>query len=167
MDRFEMVEELCAKTNVSYEKAKTVLESTNWDLLEALVLLEGEGKAKSGTESAVSAPEKEERRTHAGWFDRLCGAAGKLVRQGNAITFEVHRGGKLVFSLPLTVLVLLLVFMFWCVVPLAIVGLFFNYRYSFRGGQVSESVNRAMEKASGIAENIKNNVMDDGDEKKG
>lgn len=44
MDHYEMVEKLRQKANVSYEEAKAALESTNWDILDALVLLENEGK---------------------------------------------------------------------------------------------------------------------------
>ena len=44
MDQYEMVEKLRQKANVSYEEAKEALENTNWDILDALVLLENEGK---------------------------------------------------------------------------------------------------------------------------
>ena len=46
MDHFEMVEKLRTKANVSYEEAKAALEKTDWDVLDALVLLESEGKVK-------------------------------------------------------------------------------------------------------------------------
>ena len=46
MDHFEMVEKLRTKANVSYEEAKAALEKTDWDVLDALVLLENEGKVK-------------------------------------------------------------------------------------------------------------------------
>ena len=39
MDHFEMVEKLRAKANVSYEEAKAALEASDWDILDALVLL--------------------------------------------------------------------------------------------------------------------------------
>lgn len=163
MDHFEMVEKLRAKANVSYEDAKAALEATNWDLLDALVFLEGEGKTYTTKEKpAPTVNEKEKKRYNSqGGFARLLTAFSKLVGKTNAITFEVNRNGKLLFSLPLTALILLLLFMFWWVVPLSIVGLFFNCRYSFRGEHVNDTINRAMNKASDIAENIKSNVGDD------
>ena len=52
MDHFEMVEKLRTKANVSYEEAKAALEKTDWDVLDALVLLEGEGKVSDGQPAA-------------------------------------------------------------------------------------------------------------------
>ena len=51
MDHFEMVEKLRAKANVSYEEAKAALEKSDWDMLDALVLLESEGKVKDAPEA--------------------------------------------------------------------------------------------------------------------
>lgn len=72
MDRFEMTEKLREKTGVSYEEAKAALEATEWDILEALVLLEekkpapekeaDEGMKKKPSEKAEQgAPEQESR----------------------------------------------------------------------------------------------------------
>ena len=44
MDHLEMVEKLREKANVTYDEARTALEVCNWDLLDALLLLENEGK---------------------------------------------------------------------------------------------------------------------------
>ena len=40
MDRFEMTDKLSQKAEVSYEEAKAALEASNWDLLDAMILLE-------------------------------------------------------------------------------------------------------------------------------
>ena len=44
MEHLEKVEKLREKANVSYEEAKAALESCDWDILDALVKLESEGK---------------------------------------------------------------------------------------------------------------------------
>ena len=46
MDQMEMVEKLRQKANVSYEEARDALEKSAWDLLDALVYLEGQGKIR-------------------------------------------------------------------------------------------------------------------------
>ena len=52
MDMFEKVEKLREKANVSYEEAKEALERSNGDILDAMILLEKEGKTKkAGAES--------------------------------------------------------------------------------------------------------------------
>ena len=44
MDQLEKVEKLRKKTNVSYEEAKAALEANNWNMLDAIVHLEKQGK---------------------------------------------------------------------------------------------------------------------------
>ena len=46
MDNFEKVEKLREKANVTYEEAKTALENSNWDMLDAMIYLEKNGKVK-------------------------------------------------------------------------------------------------------------------------
>ena len=52
MEHLEKVEKLKEKANVSYEEAKAALESCDWDILDALVKLESEGKV-NGTDTAA------------------------------------------------------------------------------------------------------------------
>ncbi len=54
MDHIEMVENLRQKANVSYSEAKESLEKANWDMLEAMILLENDGKIEKGTSSSSS-----------------------------------------------------------------------------------------------------------------
>ena len=44
MEHYEMVENMRTKSNVTYEEAKAALEASDWDMLDALVMLESEGK---------------------------------------------------------------------------------------------------------------------------
>ena len=44
MEHIEMVEKLMEKANVSYAEAKQALENNNWDMLDALIELERQGK---------------------------------------------------------------------------------------------------------------------------
>ena len=46
MDNLEKVEKLREKTGVSYEEAKAALEATNYDVLDAIIYLEKNGKVK-------------------------------------------------------------------------------------------------------------------------
>ena len=58
--------------------------------------------------------------------------------------------------MPILVMILLLIPCFWIVLPVLVVGLFFNCRYSFVGPDFKDdAVNRAMSKATDAAENIK------------
>ena len=44
MENLKLVDKLKNKTNISYEEAKTVLEKSNWDILDAMLYLEEKGK---------------------------------------------------------------------------------------------------------------------------
>ena len=54
MDIFEKVEKLVEKAGVSYEDAKAALDKAEGDLLDAMILLEKEGKAKAPEQSSYS-----------------------------------------------------------------------------------------------------------------
>ena len=58
MEHIDMMEKLREKANISLGEAKDVLERADWDMLEALVILEKEGKIQPLTTS-VSTVEKE------------------------------------------------------------------------------------------------------------
>ena len=66
--------------------------------------------------------------------------------------------------MPTLLLVLLLIFAFWIVLPLLIVGLFFDFRYHFDGiGTVSVNINEVVGKASDGAEALKRDIKDAAD----
>ena len=171
MDNLEKVEKLKEKANVTYEEAKQALENSNWDILDAMIYLEKNGKVKEDkkadyttkTEKCIGEvvdDEKEDRKSNfkdsMHRFFRWC---GHILDMGNSNSFCVEKDGKEVFKLPITVLVLLLIFAFWIVVPLLIVGLFLNMRYHFQGPDIHTvdiDINKAMDTAANTAENIKN-----------
>lgn len=161
MDHFEMVEKLREKAQVSYEDAREALEKTDWDLLDALVYLEKAGKV-AGADSAsystrVEQKPRPERREESGkgMFQRLLEGFATVINQANKVSLEIMHKGKLVLTLPLLALVLLVVFCFWIVAPLLVIGLFLGFTYRFKGASAVDAVNRAMDKAADVAQNIK------------
>jgi ribosomal protein L12E/L44/L45/RPP1/RPP2 len=179
MATLEQVEKLREKANVSFEEAKTALDASNGDLLEAIILLEKQGKVNppvgggfycsnnSGAGEKETAQEErktEERRGESfsemiNRFGRFC---GRVINKGNTNYFEAEKEGKVIISLPVTLLVISVIFFFWFIFPLMIVGLFFGFRYHFRGHDLGkESVNKVMDSASDTAENIKRSFNND------
>ena len=47
MDKFEKIEKIIEKTGVTYAEAKKALEESGEDMLDAIVLLESQGKIKN------------------------------------------------------------------------------------------------------------------------
>ena len=60
MERLEKVEQLIDKAGCSYVEAKDALERNNWNLLDAIIQLEHDGKAVKSSASYKAAEPKEE-----------------------------------------------------------------------------------------------------------
>ena len=54
MDNFEKVEKLVEKAGVSYADAKRALEQANGDLLDAMIILEQDGKTAAPEQPSYS-----------------------------------------------------------------------------------------------------------------
>lgn len=166
MEHFEMVEKLRQKANINYEEAKNALEQNDWDLLDALVYLEGQNKvhqekADSYTTKKEEKPQAEPQQDLRGVFTRVLSYIGNVVNKASSIYMDFHRHGKLVLSLPVLVPAMLLIFFFWWVLWILVAGLFFGFRYSFRGHEAASGVNKAMDKAAQTAENFKSSIHRD------
>jgi hypothetical protein len=180
MTTLEQVEKLRAMANVSYDEAKTALDMSNGDLLDAIIYLEKQGKVNTPPGGGYYSSEKTaepnvgDSNTKSWGKQAKCGNGGetftsiikklgnflmKMIRKGNANYFEVLKGGESKASFPVTALVVLLFFAFWIIVPLAIVGLFFGFRYRFSGSDfVGKTVNDAMNSAADAAINLKKSI---------
>jgi len=178
MATIDQVEKLREKANVTYDEAKTALEASGDDLLDALIYLERKGKVQPPPNGGYynsgqqAEPEKEASgnsranatengETFTGTLNRFFKWCGRMIAKGNENSFEVRRNGKYVIAVPVTVLVLFLFFAFWFIVPLVVIGLFFGCRYSFKGPDLEKTdVNRVMGTAADAAENFKKEVFE-------
>lgn len=175
MVTLEQVEKLRERANVSYDEAKEALEASGGDMLEALIYLEKQGKVKvpqgngyySSEQAAQGGPQAGPYRpadygrgeTFGSLMKRFGRFCLKVLHKGNVNTFEVLKGDESKASVPVTVLVLLLLFAFWVVLPLLIIGLFFGLRYRFRGPDLgTPSVNSAMDSVANAADDLKHTV---------
>ena len=165
MDHFEMVEKLREKTGVSYEDAKAALDASNWDLLDAIVILETQGKIEQGAKnySTRHQTRQEEGERRRGEFKSVLGGVarqlGRLIEKGNRTMLDVFKNENVVFSVPMTVLVILIIFAAYVTFPLIIVGLFFGFSYKINAkGTGANVVNSAMGKASELAGTIRNEI---------
>lgn len=168
MEQFEKVEKLRERANVTYEEAREALEQSNWDILDAMIYLEKQGRTKSTEQSRYSTRHERvvgeivEAQEPENNFKDSMKRFGKwlagLLEKGNTNSFCVERDEKEIFKVPVTVLVVFLIFAFWVVLPLLVIGLFLNMRYHFQGPDVQVvdiDMNKAMDSAAQTAETIK------------
>lgn len=155
MEHFELVEKLRERTGLNYEEAKAALENSNWDLLEAMVRLENEGKVKADQPQQAAAKntgdkEKEkdmnkdkERAAKADDVLRGIGAfLSRMAELGMRNRVEMRRNDKVIMSLPMLVVVLLALVAFWVIIPGTIVALFFGFRFKLTGKDVERMVSK-------------------------
>lgn len=176
MATLDQVEKLREHANVSYDEAKEALDATGGDILEALIDLEKKGKAKPPqgggfySNEKVSEPKsccpETVRAARGESFTDVLKRFGrfllKVLQKGNTNLFQVEKNGEVKVSLPVTILVLLLLFAFWITLPLMIVGLFFGLRYRFVGPDLGkESVNSAMDSVAKATDDLKHSIKDD------
>ncbi|MDR1271779.1 MAG: DUF4342 domain-containing protein [Clostridiales Family XIII bacterium] len=94
---------------------------------------------------------------------KLWGFVLKVFHKGNVNHFEVYRRGENILSIPVTILVIMLIFLFWVVLPALVIALFFGCRYRFRGPDLDrDAINNAMNAAANTAEDIKQSMKDAG-----
>lgn len=177
MEKIEKVERLREKANVSYEEAREALEEAGGDLLDAMVLLERAGKVPGPNRSTYSTEYEaqpdyirvrdkvEEQKNSAPSFGQT---VGKLFRTAvhfiRKTVFIVKKGEDTLFTMPTAVFVLLLIFFWEALLPIMIVALFFDIRYSFDGLDSVKKANSILNKAGDFAEEVKDEFRtpDDG-----
>ena len=180
MTTLDQVEKLRTMANVTYDEAKTALDATNGDLLEAIIYLEKQGKVDAPSGGGYYSSEKTAETSTAayektGWdrqskhsdsgksFLSLLKSFGqfclRMIRKGNANNFEVLKGEEIKATVPSTALALLLIFAFWITIPGIVIGLFFGFRYRFIGPDCrGNTVNDAMNSAADAAVNLKKSM---------
>jgi hypothetical protein len=171
MESHKLVDKLKNEANISYEEAKTALEETNWDILEAFVYLEEKGEIQKPSVSIFYTNEYKENNensqiivnnnqekkynkakrdnTFEGIFVKVC----KIIDTGNNIFFEMKRENRIFLRIPITVVILLLIFAFWLVIPLYIAGLFIDIEFSLSGKSIE--INKINNALRAISVNIK------------
>lgn len=180
MTELEKVEKLREKADVTFAEAKEALDNAGGDILEALIWLERQGKAivpagggffsGAGTQTGERQYHADAGRQNTAYKGESFSAAMKrfgrfclrMLDKGNTNFLDAtSKGGEHMFSCPVTVLIILLVFFFWITVPLFILSLFLGFRYQFRGDDLgSSSVNRVMDGAVNVVEDVKKSFAD-------
>ncbi|WP_434283318.1 ubiquitin [Clostridium botulinum] len=165
MDKLKLIDKLREKANVSYEEAKTALENSDWDMLDAVLYLEENKKVKRPSvnifytnEARYSDKDKksdkneenkyEKSNKFQGIFEVIC----KYIDTCNNIFLEIKKEDRMFVKIPLTVIIIFSFFAFWMIIPLMITSLFFDIELYI----YSKSVDT--DKANKILQSISNHV---------
>lgn len=169
MDQLEKVEKLRERADVSYEEAKAALEASGWDLLDAMVYLEKQGKTKKPQRETyttncdddtqyVSVKEKvqeQQDESSSGMAEKLRRLVRILIKKSRDNFFCVTRKEEELFRVPVWALMIAMLFLWHILIPVMLIALFFDCHYSFKGKDNLDGVNKAMDKASELADRVK------------
>ena len=180
MDNFEKVEKLVVKANVSYEEAKRALEQANGDLLDAMIILEREGKTEAPQQSSYSTAyeeqaqyvsvatqvendnrsyDRDEQRRER--KEKFRAGVRKVTHFLTSNYLLISRRGELIVKLPLWAVLLIFIIAWHISIIALIVSLFFGVTYAFRGEADMTAANDAMSKASSAAEKAAEKVKEE------
>ncbi|WEV23233.1 ubiquitin [Clostridium perfringens] len=174
MEKLKLVDKLKNKANISYEEAKDALEKSNWDMLEAMLYLEAHGKVQKPSLSIFYTNESKEiynengeevnlkkdtnennfenKNSFEGVFEAIC----KAIDTFNNIFIEIIRNSRVILKIPFTVLIVLLFFAFWIVIPLMIIGLFFNMEFLVSSKKIDvDKINKVFKETSKVVKDVK------------
>ncbi|MCI6582501.1 MAG: DUF4342 domain-containing protein [Oscillospiraceae bacterium] len=159
MNNVEMIEKLMEKADVTYEEAKGVLESLNWNLLDALIALEKEGKMKKPEQTGYSTKQEipedftsaaSEKKGNS--FIEMVKSAlrwtGKVICKGmdNKLCI-IGKNGKMIMEIPLTILAVLMIPAFWLIIICLVIALFNGCQFKMTGPDLgTDKVNNVMDK---------------------
>ena len=174
MKRLEMVEKLITKTNISYEEAKDALDKCHWDILDAILYLEENNVIKAPAikkyvtdndetyinkeikDVLVNNEEKTNEDKKSDVFELFFESICRVIDKGNNIFLQIKRNERILIKLPITIVILCLIFIFWLIVPAFIIGLFINIKYEIIGNDINdEKINNFFSYLSKVANSIK------------
>ncbi|MCR5216536.1 MAG: hypothetical protein K6C69_06325 [Lachnospiraceae bacterium] len=158
MDELEKVEKLRDRANVTYEEARDALKECNGDLLDAMVLLEHQGKTKNPgkktsyktiTEEQLEAKytdvtdkvrEQVEKvdETFGKKLKKVLSKIGKFLMHN---TLVIEHKNKVVTEMPLWLVVLLVAFLWEVVIVAFVISLFCDVKYRMEGEDDLETAN--------------------------
>lgn len=164
MDRLEQIEKLRERAKVTYDEARAAYDAANGDLLEAMIILEKQGKVQpphGGGVYSTAGQQSSEGRDYQNsegskqnykqegkdgsaadnfmkTLERIGKFCAQLIQRGNNTTFEVLKDNESKAKFPVTVLALLVIFAPHITIPLIVIGLFFGFHYRFVGEGFSD-----------------------------
>ena len=184
MDNYQKVEQLVNKMGCSYEDARAALESSEWDMLDAVISLEREGKVNKETAEETAQkteepieivpeviPERSYGNGSAGSDESFRSGKsapkrerkqwGKRIKSflTNNRMVILKSSGQQIVNLPIWIPVIALIAFFWATLILAVIAMVFGCRFHFEGEDLGKTnINSTMDKATDYAEKVRDDL---------
>ena len=182
MENFEKIEQLVNKAGCTYEDAKAALEGNGWDMIDAIISLERDGKVKKESAAYTAKPAQEAEIVSEVVVDSTGSRSGNQSNGGNSGRSEksakkkglwsriksiltdnrlviIKSSGQQLADVPIWIPVLALICFFWATLILAVIAMVFGCRFHFEGADLGKiNINDTMDKATDYAEKVKNDL---------
>ena len=180
MNEFEKVDKLRERASVSYEEARDALNKANGDLLDAMVILEQQGKATQPQVSTFRTTYEDQTR-----YEKVERDHSAEEDAGERFSTSLRRFLRTVFSklknnefcaysksvrddignptiqIPLWLAAIILLICWEWLLPLMVILLFFGWRYRIHGKDDLQEVNEMFDRASNMAQSAKEHVKEE------
>lgn len=144
------IDELRERTGVNYTDAKEALESCNGDMLEAIVYLEGNKKARASRTA----------RQGAGFSDRI----SALLKKGSNTRCIMHKQEKVVFNISMNIIALFALITLPLIQFVAIgllIALLTGHRFKLESSSGdTDKINKALDKVCDTVDQAKEKFSD-------
>lgn len=156
MEHNEMIEKLHNQAGISEKDAEDALQRSGWDILEALQILEKEGKIAPLTSSMttvetnrgyeeVKATASCKSKRSSDFWSRFIAKLKELLLAACENSFIIRRKGEIILNIPVVIIAIIVICAFEISLVALLAGLFLDCQYSIEkngrkfGGDYSES----------------------------
>ena len=169
MDNYQKVEQLVNKAGCSYEDAKAALEACEWDMLDAVISLEREGKVNKEAEQTAQAAEEAAEVVSEVTVETISDNSPKIAcsyddsREESSQRTEdspkrrtglwarirsfltknrmvvLRKNGQTIMDLPIWIPVIALIAFFWAVLIIAVIAMVLGCRFHFEGEDLGKT----------------------------
>ncbi|MCR4990289.1 MAG: DUF4342 domain-containing protein [Lachnospiraceae bacterium] len=171
MELFEKVEKLRQKADITYEEAKEALEKANGDMLDAMIMLEKEGKTKAPKKESYSTDSdsdryplvvsdccknkknKDERESIESWW--ITKKLKELWKKGNENFLVVEKDDRMILNVPLWLFIVILLLAWHVSLVAVVVSLFLGCHYRFEGKADLSKANNVAKTVEDAATQVK------------
>lgn len=141
VERHEMAEKLVEKCGITFEEAAEILKQTNYDMLEAMIILERQGRLNNGrnrysTGGFVFEDKNQRKKTAADAesleeFIRMSFAKlGNSLKNAMSYHLVISRPGEKAFSLPLIIAAVICLIFIYAAAAAAIIFMALGFNFS-------------------------------------
>lgn len=165
----EMVKLLRDKAQVTYKDAKEALETRNWNMLDAMKYLEESGKTTKASSTYSTQKKAEEESTVTNGSKNVnFNEIWEKIKNAAKVVLDVTWKNKVIvsnqtqqlFSCPILILIILLLWKFWVTALLIVIAAFFGVSYATSGPIIGrQSVNQFLDRACMAIHNLKDRLF--------